>query len=292
MKKLLFIGLATLSSLAFGAVVKIQENFATTNTPTVLTNIVASMSGGSGDVTTAQFNAASNVLWQAKLDSTNAARLAIVLANYFDPLGRATEVTNVTRLATILATTFAPFGTTSGIQTNFGTGLSNSFNYVTLSNSIFRGATTMETLTATNIVSLSQTNGFAMFNASGSLVATNNGISLTNLIWPRTNFATLAYAQTTNILWDWSMAQYSTIALTTNTTVVLTNYTGYQGAVLKLYQAGSLTNLVTFTTNSTVKPAGGFGQLLTVPTNTGGGQIIYGELVNGTAVLSQKQITQ
>ncbi len=63
-KSILIAAIATLiASTASGAVVKIQENFATTNTPATLTNIVQSLAGGgSGDVTAADLAAGSVVI--------------------------------------------------------------------------------------------------------------------------------------------------------------------------------------------------------------------------------------
>ena len=58
---------------------------------------------GSGDVTTAQLNFASNVLWLAKEAGTNTARLVAQLAGTYDAAGAAQNATNTARLIAQLA---------------------------------------------------------------------------------------------------------------------------------------------------------------------------------------------
>lgn len=61
MKKLLILAAAMYAATSFAAVVKIQENFATTNTPANLTNIIESMAGGAAGLQTGNSTDATNV---------------------------------------------------------------------------------------------------------------------------------------------------------------------------------------------------------------------------------------
>lgn len=61
MKKLLILAAAMYAATSFAAVVKIQENFATTNTPANLTNIIESLAGGAAGLQTGNTTDATNV---------------------------------------------------------------------------------------------------------------------------------------------------------------------------------------------------------------------------------------
>lgn len=115
------------------------------------------LSALTGEVSTAQLNAASNVLWLAKIDSTNSTRLLAQL--------EITARTNVVSLSNVLRQTFATIGSVSNAGTFY--------------NPTFLGTVTASSLNASNVhfTTAGNSNRVAVYNANGVLTNVPAGTS-------------------------------------------------------------------------------------------------------------------